>query len=276
MPRREKHKKNRREKKMPPMIPLRGILAIFFVLLAAYFLFFFDTFKIKKVIIVNSQNLFDEEIEENVNQNISSARFLIFPGNNIFLVNKSKIRNNLKKKFDCLERVDASRIFPNVLKVKVYEIEPRAFWQKSSDKIYLVDKNGVVYSEFNPQRRIEKNLPKIIDLSNRDVKISDNVLRPEQINFIYWLYDELPKNGMKIADFAIPGQLIDEIRVITEDGWQIYFNSQKDAGLQIEHLKIVLNGEIKERKKDLEYVDLRAETIVYYKFKSAGVNQKGF
>lgn len=251
-----------------PILPLSRIIFFIFIILLIYFLFYFNYFQIRKIIIVNSKNISDAEIENEAKSLISHQRFYIFSGQNIFLVNKSYLKYSLKQKFSQIDRLEISRIFPDVLKIKLYEKEPRTIWQ-SKDKYYFIDAGGVAFTETTLSSLEENPLPKIQDFSGKDVQIFENVLFAKHINFIQRLNERLPQEGIKIVNFALPAKLADEIHVQTDVGWKIYFNVEKDVEAQISNLKLVLSDEIKERRPSLEYVDLRVENWVYYKMRSA-------
>lgn len=248
-------------------IPLSRILFVIFIILIIYFLFYYHYFQIKKIVVINSKMTYDYEIEENVFSTLSTNHFYIFPGKNIFLINKRQIITNLKNRFSNIDNVAVSRIYPDVLKIKIQEKLPKIIWQTEKSSAYFVDANGEIFLMVNKDEN-ETNLPKVKDLSDKSVVLFENVLFPKHINFILKLNEILPQEGIKISSFEIPAKLANEIHVITDEGWKIYFNIEKDAAVQISNLKLVLIDEIKERKINLDYIDLRIENWVYYKMKT--------
>lgn len=53
----------------------------------------------------------------------------------------------------------------------------------------------------------------------------------------------------------------------TTEGWLIKLDERNDQKISFENLKISLEQEIKEKRKDLDYIDLRFGNKVFYKFK---------
>ncbi len=61
----------------------------------------------------------------------------------------------------------------------------------------------------------------------------------------------------------------ERLNIKAMEGWQIYFNPAKDIKNQISNLILTLREKIPpEDWKNLEYVDLRFENRVYYKYRN--------
>jgi cell division septal protein FtsQ len=267
-----KHTKS--ENKLP-FFSLSRILFAVFLILVFYFLFYYNYFQIQKIVVVNSKTISDNAIEKNVLASFLVNRFYVFPGRNIFLFNKKQVATNLKKEFSNIDKLSISRIYPNVLKIKIYEKSPKVIWQ-SKNEIYFTDISGEVFLKAKSDEIEKMDLPKIQDINNKEVVLFEHVLYPKHINFISKLNEKLPVEGIKISHFEMPAKLADEIHIATNEGWKVYFNTEKDAEAQIANLKLVLADEIKERRSGLDYIDLRIENWVYYKMKTRPTIQQSF
>jgi len=76
--------------------------------------------------------------------------------------------------------------------------------------------------------------------------------------------EKILKNNLKIEikDLIVISEK--RLNVRTREGWEIYFNLEKDIKLQITKLEVLLEQEILiEKRKNLEYIDLRFERIFY-------------
>lgn len=93
-------------------------------------------FDIKSIQVANNSNLTTEEIVK------SSG---IFKGSNIFYVNLSKSKDNLLSNSYILD-VNIKRKLPSTVLIEVKE-RSAAFYIKADNKLYVVDKNGVVLEE---------------------------------------------------------------------------------------------------------------------------------
>lgn len=249
-------------------------ILIFLLFLALfYFLFFFDYFQIKKTIIINQKFISEDEINKIINPVLTQKRFLIFPGRNVFLVNSKIIKNSLLENIPQIDSVEITKKYPDILKIKINEIEPKVLWQ-TKDQYYLVDKEGVVRSKFenyldDPQiSDLVRNLFKIIDQSGKDIQLKENVIFTKHINFIEKLYEKLPTLGINIKEIILPSPQAFELHVITDKNFKILFIIEKSIDAQLFNLKLVLEKELQNKTDDLEYIDLRVENWVYYKRKS--------
>jgi hypothetical protein len=77
------------------------------------------------------------------------------------------------------------------------------------------------------------------------------------------LTDKLPKNDIKFKYFQLPEKGSNEVRVVIDRGYSIYFNTQDDFDRQLANLKLVLNEKVKDKK--INYIDLRFGNRVYIK-----------
>jgi cell division septal protein FtsQ len=242
-------------------------------LVLAYFFFFFNYFQIKKTVLINQKFVSEEEINKIVNPILDQRRFLVFPGKNIFLVNKDLIKSSLFDQIPQINSIEISKKYPDILKIKVNEMEPVALWL-SQGRRYLIDEEGVVRGELqiteenNPS--VSTNLFKIVDQSNKEVHLKDGVVFPKHINFINALYEKLPSMGINIKEIILPSPQAFEIHIKTDKDWQIYFILEKSIDLQLFNLKLVLEKELQNKTDGLDYIDLRVENWVYYKKKMPG------
>lgn len=255
-------------------IKVYQVLILVLFLALAYFLFFFDYFQIKKTILINQKFVSEEKVNEIINPILSQKRFLIFPGKNIFLVNKKAIEDSLLKNIPQISSLEISKKYPDIVKIKINEAETKVLWQ-TKDQYYLVDKEGVVRGKFENMRDPQtadliRDLYKIIDQNGKDVQLKENVVFAKHINFIETLYEKLPDLGINIKEIILPSPQAFEIHIKTDKDYQIYFILEKPIDLQLFNLKLVLEKELQNKTDDLEYIDLRVENWVYYKKKMPG------
>jgi len=80
--------------------------------------------------------------------------------------------------------------------------------------------------------------------------------------------DWLAKNSdVSLAEFSIDKE-DRQLRGLTSEEWQIVFNESQTAAEQGFIIKKVLEQEIKDKRRDLEYFDLRIENRIYYKYRN--------
>jgi cell division septal protein FtsQ len=153
----------------------------------------------------------------------------------------------------------------------VEERNPIIVLENSQGK-FILDNEGNSYpcDFFNSSGFDLEKLP-ILKEENSELAFSfDNNAGADYLKFIFGVKDKLEKfldirlKKTIIAPRIISGDAIFE----TEEGWKAYFNKNVEINKGIEMLQIVLEEKIgKEKIKNLDYIDLRIDNKVFYKFK---------
>jgi len=241
----------------------------FFILIVIggfiYLFIFSSVFQIKDVQISGAEKSPVPEIKDIV--------FLKSKSRNIFLINFEEITRNLLKKYPQIANINFKRDFPDRILIQIEERRPIAlfcqpvielfplFFDKSpAEECYFLDRQGVIFE------KIENQLGNFL-VFNAKSFISKFSLGQEIVNENY-LTKILKINTQLEKDIKIEKVLLvseNRLNIKTSEGWEIYFNPEKDLDWQIEEMKILLEQKISpERRKNLEYVDLRFDKIYIY------------
>jgi len=247
-------------------VPYRSIFIFTFVVIFAgfiiYGMFFSGYFAIKNIIIINNKNVTQKQVEEV----ISPVRYNNFTFNNILFFRSNKASELLLNNLQQLRSVEITKKLPNTIKINVDERLPSLIWQ-TGDKKYLVDNEGEVFSEYNPDKA--QNLPIVIDLTKKNVQVKQKILGVSFVDFVQNLTNKLPqKTGVNIDSIVIKETPF-EIEVKTKEGFSIFFNTSRDLDTQITYLVRVLEEVNKNgmSNKYLDYIDLRLPDKIFYKYK---------
>lgn len=240
-----------RYKKRKPIFKKKIFWLFIFCFLLIYFCFFlvfeYSLFKIKKVEILGLQRqkiLKLEILKRTLNKNL-----LIF--------SVPKLEKEIKNEFLSIKEIKISKKIPDKLIVELKERE--IFAQYCAKDCFWVDKEGMIF-----EKTKESNLIKIgsKEIKNLGEKITDS----QKMSKIASILDNL--KNMEIGVVQIYFLNSTEIDFKTQDGFSIFFDLEKDSNWQIEKLKIAFEKEItKEKRKNLQYIDLRFGDFVNYKFK---------
>jgi len=246
---------------------IRGILivicSLFLISLGVYLLL--PMFKIKAIEIFGNKEIRTEEIKNSLAYK------------NIFLATKNKIKSDLIKKFPLISELE---IKINLIKRKIElnlkeregfgivcqaeKIKQENVEIEQTKECFYIDKEGVIFEEA-PQTS-GSLIILIKDYSRRDYKIGEKIFKENIINFIAEVKEFLAsETNIKVIDFDNLSFPPDNLKVITSEGWYILFNLQKEARNQLLALKAVLDEKIKDKRSELQYIDLRIENRVYYK-----------
>lgn len=221
------------------------ILLLFIVIfLVLIILFFFSPlFKIKNIEISST------------NGEINSF-FSNFKGKNLFLVDTSKTKSDIKNKYPEILDVQISKGIPNVLRVKVTERQLKMIWV-SGGKKYYVDENGLVFIEGDTQI---SNLPSVIDNKNLPVEILKPVVISSFVNFITEIPGKLTGSDLIVDHYEV-NETTFQVDAVTKNNLKIIFDTTRPLDAQIAAAQKVYT----EHKTEItKYLDVRVEGKVYY------------
>lgn len=241
-----------------------GILVLVIVGAFFYFLFFSETFQIKRIIITGEEKVSKEGLKLLIEKKLENE-ILFFKTKSIFLINSNEIKNDILDNFPQIAEVEVSRGLPDALNIVAIERSGLAVWCQG-DRCFLVDNGGVIFEESSP----ETDLPKILDRQDIDsFNLGEKVIEENILASIFDIKKQLKGNlKINIEEFIIPN--LGRLNVKITEGWEVYFNLKEDIGWQLTKLNLVLEEEIPpEKRGDLEYIDLRF-TRVFYKYKEEG------
>lgn len=246
-----------------------GIFILITIIGFFYFFFLSDFFQIKEIIINNNgEKVSAEDIQPTIEKEIKE-KILFFETKSIFSVNLNKIKNTILNEFPQIAELEIKRKFPQTLILSVKERKRVGiFCEKNliEEKIncFFLDKEGVIFEEFsgeNQMLRIQKEKP------TENLKLGQKIIENEIIDAILKTENYL-KEDLKIPLESVIIVSQERINLKTSEGWEIYINPQNDLTWQLTKLKAVLKEEISEEKrKNLEYIELRFKDRVFPKFK---------
>jgi cell division septal protein FtsQ len=244
------------------------ILFFSFFGISFWFLFFSNYTEIKEIQ-VKSNKIERKSIEE-IFYNFQKEKYFNFISkNNFFLFPQKTFKNKIKNQFELVREVNFENSFPGIFRVEVTEREAIVVWC-SQDQCFLMDEQGVIFREITENEKEESFGEYLIvrDDSMRRGALGDKIEDGQLTVFINNTKDKLKEElELKIErEITTPSLLSQEIRIKTDEGWQLYLDTRQNIEEQISLLKEVLEGSI-ENKDKLEYVDLRVEGKVIYKTK---------
>jgi len=236
------------------------VLAFIIVGVLFYVFIFLETFQVKKIIITGENKTSVAELKTNVGNNLENE-LLFFKTKSIFLVDINNIKKDILSDFPQIAEVEIKRGYPDALNIVVMERKETAAW--GLEEVYfLVDGEGVIFEECSP----DTELIKIVDKKNTPpLELGKKVIEKDYLEKILEAEKKLT-NELKIE---VREMIVfsDDFQAKTLEGWKIYFSPREDLDWQLTKLNLVLEQEIPpERRKDLEYIELRFGNFAPYKY----------
>lgn len=246
-------------------------MVVVFLGAVVYILFFSSFLVVASFRISGNKNVSEDEILNLIKPKLSGKFFNVVNRNNLLLVDKVDVRKDVLERFHLLRSVEVRKKFPAELDVQVVERTP-TFLFRGGNGWFVLDEKAEAYDIADPEREDMKkyNLPSLSDSDGKNVSRGDTILSQEYVGYILVLREKMKSDtDVEIEDnFETPSLVSRDIRAKAKTGFLIYFNENIALDKEIEMLNIVLRKKIeKEQLPDLEYIDLRIDNKVYYKFK---------
>lgn len=240
-------------------------------------LFFSGKLEIGAIEINGTETIDPDKIKDLVRNEIDRKYLNIVQKNNLILARSSKIESRIKNEFKKIENVEIRRKFPSSLLISIKE-RKSALVFCSGENCFIVDDKGIAYenADVSSEEFLNNGLILLKDNNGKSITPEENVLEESYINYVSSISGKL-KNELDInitREMETPTKVSADIKTMADEGWAIFFSTDIELEKETEMLKVVLENKIeKEKRKDLEYVDLRSDNKVFYKFKE-GVQEE--
>ncbi len=243
-------------------------LAACVILLAIFFLWR-PAWQIRRVTIQGLRVVPESVIRERIADSLVGAYAWMVPRASILVVRTGAIADQIKKEFPQVRDVAVAKRFPDALDVSVTE---RSLWgifcndlKTATSTCAAIDESGYAYAT-SPE--VTGALIMRVRSDGADVSVGSFAVEHTTMDRMRALADGLSAAaGSLPLNFELRAQLPSEIRALMPEGYRIIFRRDDDPAHTLVILKKVLDEEIGDRRKRLDYIDLRFGNKVFYKLK---------
>lgn len=218
-------------------------------------------FKVKIVEVSGAKEINPDEIRANVEHK------------NLLFITVSGLKKDLAEKFPQIAQMNIEKkLFEKTIIISLTEREKlgivcKAVTNENNEEnigeCFYIDKTGTIFK--NAPQTSGSLVLLIKDFSLEEFSLGKEMFSPQAMNAITDLRDNLyAQTGAKPLWFAFLTYPPQEIKLMTSEGWYVFFDLSRDAKNQLSILKTALTEKIPDRTK-LEYIDLRIEGRIYYK-----------
>ena len=228
--------------------------------MAVYMVIFSQIFQIKHINISGAQRISEQEVQNIVEEDIQN-KVWFWETRNILLIDTNQIQEDILNNFPEIIEAEISKKFPDALNIDVNERNQSAvlIWL---DKQFFIDRQGVVFEQVSDFDANSDALKIKTCFLHSEPKLGDEVIEPETLSKIFIIDTKLRKMEIPIEVIEIVSN--SRVNIITQPGWEIYFNTDSDVARQAGELEMVLKEKISpEDRKNLEYINLRFDKIFY-------------
>lgn len=247
------------------------LLAISFFGVVVYALFFSPFLAVDRIEISGIQELNLEDVKK-ASENSYGGEYLgIAPKKNLLIFPVRKTKKTLLDSFKKIKNVSIEKKFPNFVEIKIQERKSLVIWCEG-EKCFIVDENGDAFEQVGLDSRevLENNLVKVISGNVKNIAEGEKILEVGKVEFLNNFKDILQKkSGVEFSgEVRMQSHMAEEVILKTVQGWNVYVSAIIPLEKSASTLKIFLDKEISsEDFGRLEYVDLRVENKIFYKFK---------
>lgn len=250
------------------------IFSVLFVLLLVgiYFLSKWDEINIKKVEVVGAKVLDKDKLESFVYSKLEGKYLYLFPKSNFVITPRSKIKKDLMSNFRRIETLNFDVSNPETLKIEITERGPSYTWCGETflldQPCEFMDKDGYVFDQapfFSGEVYFRFYGPLTEYYFAKD-NFKNLVLFIENLKRI----NLTPVALVLREDFEVDIYLSSNSLSLSSP--KIIFSQKDDLEKIFQNLKSSLDAEplvnnIKTNYSNLEYLDLRFQNKVYYKWR---------
>lgn len=251
-----------------PRFSLRKILFLIILFIAVgviiYFMLFSDFFVIRNVVLKNETDTISaEEINQTVEPILREKFWYIFPRNNFFLFSPNRAEDEVLSKIPQIKDVSIKKRINGNLELTIEERAPIALLY-ADGVFYELDASGAVANISFFERT---GMPKISSRSSEKFTLHSRAMERYMLDCFIELSNKFTqKTSIKSKEFYTPATVSQQVRIVTEEGFEVYFDSTKDVEKQIENLLAVLNQKVnKDKRSKIEYIDLSTSGWAYIK-----------
>ena len=262
-------KSPRLQKKKRIKILAKAFLALFLassLLVGIYFLLRIPFLTISSVSVSGTEVIDPKDVAQKADSMISGSSYFFIPLRNVLFYPRSAIEKYLSANFPRIESVYVG-LDKNILNITIKEKKAFALW--CSDSCYFLDSSGDIFS---PAPDFSGSVYKIFSGSIQGDPLGKIFMGEKTLSGIKKIYDASEDLGIRVS--RVEASSTKEIRLESDGGVSLIVDLSEDPDEIISDLQTVVNSdEFKLGKisvKNLEYIDLRFGSKVFFKIKGLG------
>ena len=227
-------------------------------------MFYSNFFTISEILINGQGRIPKISLEKTAREQINESFFKLWPQKNIFIFNSKKLKDRLEKKY-VFNALSIQKKLPRTLIINYQEKQYALIWHED-DKYYYADSQGYIITEANPLEIKQKDYPLIENLSNSKIKDIKIAVKQSYLDCAENLFNKFKdyENDFKIERFKIDNDS-NVLKVVLNNGPELYFNTIKDTDKQINKLLILKREKLKDDFNNKTYINLGYGDRVYYR-----------
>ena len=255
-----------RRRRARALIALGAVIVVCALLGIMRWISFLPEMTIGSIEVEGLKKVTEKSVVERVEEILNAPTRQLLSTRNIYTYPREEIEEGILTAFPRIKSVtvDRAQKFPTTLIVKIEERTPFAQWCVTGLDCFTVDREGFIFAKYVP---FVESLPETSYVFNTrgtgHNPIGQSAL-PGQFNELVTLMDLLGREGFAVQSATIDGE---DIRLAL-DLFDLKVSLRQDPSVLVKNLQLVLGSDtLKNRRAEIEYIDLRFDNRVYYKLK---------
>lgn len=248
-----------------------GMLWMLFFGTSAYLVLFSPYLALNIPQIVGLERIKAADFQNVLQRELDQKYYGLFERNRYFLVQSKKLVQKLEAAYPLIRTLEVTPYFPDRLTILIEEREALLLWCSADSCTHILENGStrpvtdVYHEEENRSRTIT-----LRDLSEQPLPENGKVFDTEFVSLPATLRRSLQEVFAleTESEMSLSSRFANELRVKTRDGFEIYFSTRIPLETSLEALHLIFEKEISdERRPALQYIDLRTENRVFYRYK---------
>lgn len=262
--------RNQPQKPFPkrPLFVLLGIALAAIFGVGAWYILGLPALTVTEIDVSGTDIVPAEEVRQAVQKMLSGRMGFIVPRSNFFAVSGGRVEKELRRQFSEVALAEVNKEFPHRLVIRV---EGRKLWGVYCERSPAAETRSCAYLDGEGTAYDELGnfsgwlLPLIYGSSA--VRLGEPTVPKTALGFFEQAKTELAALGAHLLSLAFSTTTPDEVRLGLAEGWHIRVTFSRPIGEWLGILQAVLEKEVGARRAELDYIDLRLGSKVFYKFK---------
>lgn len=258
-----------------------ALLACAIFLAAAIAVLRMPSLQVSRLTVQGTEAMDPVEITEMARRDIAGTYAWVIPRGNILIFSKRALRQALSEQFPGIESIEVLFADRDEITVNIVEKLPRYVWCRDSAECYFVDKKGVMY---RTAPVFSRGVYVLFSGNTKDVPpvaIKESFMLADQFERVDKLVQSLDSYPAQVVsvrvtpdkDLAIGIEKIKNDTLAADSELLVTMDASGEAVAQ--GLDTLLSDKgfanaLVSRGKDLESIDLRFPSKIYYKFRNGG------
>lgn len=254
------------------------VICILFFCITIYVLLFSELTKVHEINVKGNKIINLNSITQKIEFQMKDKNFLQISRNNFFLVSESDLQRTILDSFPKIKSAEVKKVFPNQINISIveYDLIPVVCIESQKGDCFILENDGRIIEEanFDSAKLKENKTVVIIDKNKNDIiEIGKEFILEKKLNNIIFLGEEMTYvlNAKIQQPYIIPARGANEVRFDTSEGWYLQVDTVDNPKVSLKVIELFFEKGFNIKhdnltRYDLEYVDIRTNKKVFYKY----------